>query len=37
MNLESAFGIFPFINLEIHLKASAVLLNLWKSSKVSLK
>ena len=36
-NLESDLGTLPFINLLIDLKASAVLLNLWKSSRVSLK
>jgi hypothetical protein len=35
-NLVKAFGIFPFIIFVIHLKASEVLLNLWKSSRVSL-
>lgn len=36
-NLERDLGTFPFINLLMDLKASAVLLNLWKSSRVSLK
>ena len=36
-NFERDLGTFPFINLLIDLKASAVLLNLWKSSRVSLK
>ncbi len=36
-NFESDLGTLPFINLLIDLKASAVLLNLWKSSRVSLK
>lgn len=35
-NLERDLGILPLISLAIHLKASAVLLNLWKSSKVTL-
>lgn len=35
-NLVKDFGIFPFMSLLIDLKASAVLLNLWKSSKVTL-
>lgn len=36
-NLDSALGILPFIILEIHLKASEVLLNFWKSSNTNLK
>lgn len=35
-NLERDLGIFPFMSLLIDLKASAVLLNLWKSSRVTL-
>ncbi len=35
-NLDKDLGTFPFINLLIDLKASAVLLNLWKSSNVTL-
>ena len=35
-NLESDLGILPFMSLLIDLKASAVLLNLWKSSRVTL-
>lgn len=35
-NLESDLGIFPFMSLLMDLKASAVLLNLWKSSRVTL-
>lgn len=35
-NLVKDLGIFPFMSLLIDLKASAVLLNLWKSSKVTL-
>lgn len=35
-NFERDLGIFPFMSLLMDLKASAVLLNLWKSSKVTL-
>lgn len=35
-NLERVFGILPLMSLLMHLKASAVLLNLWKSYKVIL-
>lgn len=35
-NLESDLGILPFMSLLIDLKASAVFLNFWKSSRVIL-
>jgi hypothetical protein len=35
-NFDNVFGILPLINFAMHLNASAVLLNLWKSSKVIL-
>ena len=35
-NFESDLGSLPFIILEMHLKASEVLLNFWKSSNTSL-
>lgn len=35
-NFDRDFGILPFMSLLMHLNASDVLLNLWKSSKVIL-
>ena len=35
-NFDSDFGTLPFIIFEMHLKASEVLLNFWKSSSTSL-
>lgn len=35
-NFDKDLGTFPFMSLLIDLKASAVLLNLWKSYNVSL-